>query len=135
MSRNRKKIVKAVKAKRKRRLQQERKTSDCENTRERPLRGAAYWQDRLDQLLSEFGAVALPDLGTPDDRRSKKGLIATRVRRKYVVRRIRQLKKDKEEPQLSEQVNDFLGQARLQTKGAYWREVDQEFHTRGVFML
>ncbi len=100
-----------------------------------PLRGDPYWQGQLEQLLSEFGAETLPALGSQNDASSRKGLIAPRVRRKYIVRRIRQLKKDYEEPQLSEQVNEFLGQARLQTQGEYWRELDQEFHTRGVFML
>lgn len=100
-----------------------------------PLWGDPYWKGQLEQLLSEFGAETLPDLGSQNDESSKKGLIATRVRRKYIVRRIRQLKKDYEEPQLSGQVTEFLGQARLQTRGAYWRELDQVFHTRGVFML
>lgn len=101
----------------------------------RPWRGDAYWQYELKGILFEFGAEGLPGLGTPDDYTSRKGLIATRVRRKYVVRRIRDLRETLEEPQLSLHVHDFLDQARLQTETAYWREIDQEFHKRKVFML
>lgn len=99
-----------------------------------PWRGDAYWQYELEGILLEFGAEGLPNLGTDDDM-SRKGLIATRVRRKYVVRRIRVRMKEYVGPQLDEKVHGFLEQARLRTDGAYWRELDQEFHTRRVFML
>ena len=37
--------------------------------------------------------------------------------------------------QLDEKVHDFLDQAHVQNEAWYWRELDQEFHTRRVFML
>lgn len=101
----------------------------------RPWRGDPYWQYEMTGLLLEFGAAALPDLSYPDDDSGRKVLVASRVRLKYVVRRIRTLKKEHEGWQLTDVVHDFLDQARLKTDGAYWREADREFHTRGVFML
>lgn len=101
----------------------------------RPWRGDAYWQYEMEGILLDFGVEGFPDLGTPNDETSRRRLIATRVRRKYVVRRIRVLMKEYVGTQLDEKVHDFLDQARLRTDGAYWRELDQEFHTRRVFML
>ena len=101
----------------------------------RPWRGVAYWQYEMDGSLLEFGAEELPDLTFPDDDSGKKVLVASRVRIKYVVRRISVLKKEYVGRQLDEMVHDFLDQARLKTDSVYWREVDQEFNARKVFML
>ena len=106
-----------------------------ETTNRRPWRGDPYWQYEMTVILLEFGATALPDLSFATDASGKKERVATRIRRKYVVRRIRVLKKENVGRPLAARVHDFLDQARLQTEGAYWREIDQEFHKRKVFML
>ena len=105
------------------------------STSNRPWRGDAYWQYEMERILLEFGAEKLPDLSCPSDDPGKKTLLASRVRLKYLVRRVRALKQEYVGPQLDERVHDILDQARLETKGLYWRELDHEFHTRGVFML
>jgi len=106
-----------------------------EQGKKAPLRGAPYWQDQLDRLLREFDAAGLPDSGMVYEKTGRNDFVAMSLRRKYVVRRLRHLKKTLEEPQLSEQGQDFLDQARLHTSPAYWRDLDHEYHARGVFML
>lgn len=113
-----------------------RRTSEKPKSKnKRRWRRDLYWQQEMAGILLEFGATALPDLSFSDDDSGKKVLVASRVRLKYVVRRVRVLKKGYVGRQLDERVHGFLDQARLQTDGAYWRELDQEFHTRNVFML
>ena len=89
----------------------------------------------MERLLLEVGAAALPDLASPDDDSDESVLVATRLRRRYIIHRIRSLIAEDLGPQLNEKVHDFLDQARLKSDSAFWVELDQEFHTRGVFML
>jgi len=135
MKQNQARPGKAEKGKPGRHLQNEGKAPDGDDISKPPLRGDPYWQDQLEKLLSEFGASALPDLSSSYGDSGKKGLVASRVRLKYVVRRTTALRREYVGRQLDEMVHDFLDQARLKTDCAYWREVDQEFHKRGVFML
>jgi hypothetical protein len=101
----------------------------------RPWRGDPYWQYEMTLILLDFGANALPELSSTEDASGNQLLVASRVRLKYVVRRIAALRKEYVGRLLAEKVHDFLDLARLQRSSAYWLETDQEFHTRGVFML
>ena len=116
-------------------MNQEDSTHGRARTQQRPWRGDAYWQYEMEGILLGFGAEDLPDLTFPNDDSGKKTLVASRVRLKYIVRRVRALKQEYVGPQLDERVHDILDQARLETNGLYWRELDHEFHTRGVLML
>ena len=109
--------------------------SSADNYEETRVRGDAYWQYKMEGILRDFVAKELPDLTIPNDNSGQKVLVASRVRLKYVVRRVNALKKECVGSQLDEKVHDFLDQARVQSEAWYWRELDQVFHSRGVFML
>lgn len=67
------------------------------------LRGEPYWSDQLELWLNRYGASTcdLPDLDPETAATPKQLELAVRLRRKYLVRRVRELTRDNDDPEVA----------------------------------
>lgn len=95
-----------------------------------PLRGDAYWTTELERCLAMYGLSAgiLPEIAPQSCRTANQLRVAERVRRKYLVRRIREIAKLSEPVQAQHLVAELADKAQSVTDGIEWIRMDNRWH-------